>query len=109
MCLSVMHCLLHTEVVYALRLMLDEVGIEKAFLYRPHDLRRGHAEDLRLSGEACMVFSVAVVNCICVRCPLVANTCGGRMEITRFHVVHGRTQNGGGDGYARVPCGGVGL
>lgn len=36
--------------VEALRLMLEAVGTENAGLYRPHDLRRGHAEDLRLSG-----------------------------------------------------------
>ena len=47
------------EVVYALRLMLDELGVEKAWFYRPHDLRRGHAEDLRLSG--CHQFAAVIV------------------------------------------------
>ena len=35
--------------VAALRALLEAVGTEKAQFYRPHDLRRGHAEDLRLS------------------------------------------------------------
>ena len=38
------------ETVNVLRHMLRAVGTEHAELYRPHDLRRGHAEDLRLSG-----------------------------------------------------------
>ena len=35
-----------------MRLLLEAVGTNNAHLYRPHDLalRRGHAEDLRLSG-----------------------------------------------------------
>ena len=36
--------------VKALRCMLQAVGTERAQFYRPHDLRRGHAEDLRLEG-----------------------------------------------------------
>lgn len=38
--------------VNALRALLEAVGTERAQFYRPHDLRRGHAEDLRLSGSA---------------------------------------------------------
>ena len=34
----------------SLRLMLNEIGTENACMYRTHDLRRGHAEDLRLAG-----------------------------------------------------------
>ena len=98
-----------TEVVYALRLMLDEVGVEKAFLYRPHDLRRGHAEDLRLSGGESIIVGVAVVACLCARCPLMANTRCGRMEITRIYVVPGRTQDGGGAGASRMLGRRVGL
>ena len=33
-----------------MRSLLEAVGTNSAHLYRPHDLRRGHAEDLRLSG-----------------------------------------------------------
>ena len=36
--------------VTALRHLLEAVGTERAQFYRPHDLRRGHAEDLRLAG-----------------------------------------------------------
>ena len=36
--------------VAALRALLEAVGTERAQFYRPHDLRRGHAEDLRISG-----------------------------------------------------------
>ena len=36
--------------VWALRHLLEAVGIEGAQAFRPHDLRRGHAEDLRLGG-----------------------------------------------------------
>ena len=41
-----------------LRRMLEEVGTERAKFYRPHDLRRGHAEDLRLSGHVLVCVSV---------------------------------------------------
>ena len=37
--------------VYMLRVLLEELGTERAQFYRPHDLRRGHAEDLRLKGS----------------------------------------------------------
>ena len=43
-----MHCL---GAVEALRFLLEAVGTDRAKFYRPHDLRRGHAEDLRLSGD----------------------------------------------------------
>ena len=33
-----------------LRVVLEAIGTENAGTYRTHDLRRGHAEDLRLSG-----------------------------------------------------------
>ena len=35
-----------------LRTMLSYIGVEGADRYRPHDLRRGHAEDLRVAGRA---------------------------------------------------------
>ena len=35
-----------------MRLLLAELGTERAQFYRPHDLRRGHAEDLRREGSA---------------------------------------------------------
>ena len=43
-----LHC---AGAVEALRFLLEAVGTDRAKFYRPHDLRRGHAEDLRLSGE----------------------------------------------------------
>ena len=46
--LGSMHCL---GAVEALRFLLEAVGTDRAKFYRPHDLRRGHAEDLRLSGK----------------------------------------------------------
>ena len=38
------------DAVKKLRQLLSAVGVRDARLYRPHDLRRGHAEDLRLEG-----------------------------------------------------------
>ena len=34
----------------ALKMMLEAIEVPDAGGYRPHDLRRGHAEDLRASG-----------------------------------------------------------
>ena len=39
-----------TAVNRELRAMLVEVGVPDANEYRSHDMRRGHAEDLRLGG-----------------------------------------------------------
>ena len=36
--------------VLGLRILLMAIGIPNSRKYRPHDLRRGHAEDLRASG-----------------------------------------------------------
>ena len=33
-----------------LQFMLKEIGVEEYHLYRTHDLRRGHARDLQVSG-----------------------------------------------------------
>ena len=33
-----------------LQVMLKNIGVEESYLYRTHDLRRGHARDLQLSG-----------------------------------------------------------
>ena len=38
------------EALGFLRNMLDTLGVADAAHYRTHDLRRGHAEDLKLSG-----------------------------------------------------------
>ena len=43
-------CCLCSGATTTLRILLEAVGTQNAHLYRPHDLRRGHAEDLRLSG-----------------------------------------------------------
>ena len=51
--------------VAALRLILGAVGTERAKFYRPHDLRRGHAEDLRISGLLVwFVYSGRVCACV---------------------------------------------
>ncbi len=34
-----------------LKFMLGEVGVKQPLLYRLHDIRRGHAKDLQLSGH----------------------------------------------------------
>ena len=36
----------------SLRSTLGDLGVDKAFQYRTHDLRRGHARDLQLSGAS---------------------------------------------------------
>ena len=38
------------QVLLALRNLLDEMGIPNACVYRTHDFRRGHAEDLKRCG-----------------------------------------------------------
>ena len=35
-----------------LRMLLGEIGVKDSKVYRTHDLRRGHALDLQLSGRA---------------------------------------------------------
>ena len=40
------------KAIGTLRIMLAAVGVKKAASFRTHDLRRGHAEDLRQSGVA---------------------------------------------------------
>ena len=52
------------DTVVALRKLLEAVGTERAQFYRPHDLRRGHAEDLRLSG-ACLFICRRF--CVCLK------------------------------------------
>ena len=47
LCMRVGCC---ADAVRGLRFLLAVVGVDKASNYRPHDLRRGHAEDLRLGG-----------------------------------------------------------
>ena len=37
-----------------LRHMLETLGVPEAVHYRTHDLRRGHVEDLKLSGSGLM-------------------------------------------------------
>ena len=50
--------------VMALRQMLEAVGTERATFYRPHDLRRGHAEDLRLEGRPTYACCLRCVPCL---------------------------------------------
>ena len=39
----------------ALKDMLGKIGIPKAKEYRTHDIRRGHARDLQLSGASVLI------------------------------------------------------
>ena len=39
-----------TVALQQLHVMLEAVGVDKAMTYRCHDIRRGHALDLQLSG-----------------------------------------------------------
>ena len=41
---------LQEVVIKALRMLLGSLGVMRAADYRTHDLRRGHADDLRRSG-----------------------------------------------------------
>lgn len=45
------------EALATLRHMLEQIGVKRPHLYRLHDIRRGHAKDLQLSGQlnACAV------------------------------------------------------
>ena len=38
------------QIQLALRELLAEIGVDQAHMYRTHDLRRGHADDIRKSG-----------------------------------------------------------
>ena len=39
----------------ALKDMLGKIGVPKAKEYRTHDIRRGHARDLQLSGASALI------------------------------------------------------
>ena len=52
-----------------LRTLLEELGTERAQFYRPHDLRREHAEDLRLAGTTCLVLKRWSHNMCVVQAP----------------------------------------
>ena len=43
------------EALEKLRFMLAAIGVEKAELYRSHDIRRGHALDLQCAGGDCVL------------------------------------------------------
>jgi hypothetical protein len=43
------------EALEKLRFMLAAIGVEKADLYRSHDIRRGHALDLQCAGGDCVL------------------------------------------------------
>ena len=43
------------EALDKLRFMLAAIGVEKAELYRSHDIRRGHALDLQCAGGDCVL------------------------------------------------------
>lgn len=43
-----------------LREVLEECGVVDAISYRTHDLRRGHARDLQISGRRCALNTVVV-------------------------------------------------
>eukprot|EP00973_Karenia_brevis_P004820 662531-Karenia_brevis.AAC.1 len=52
--------------------MLLEIGVAEPLLYRMHDLRRGHAEDLRASGKISLISTGALRahECNCSGAPL---------------------------------------
>lgn len=52
-----------------LRQFLSEIGIADASKYRTHDLRRGHAKDLQLSGMRCVSWSVLLRIRFCTGAP----------------------------------------
>ena len=53
------------DTVAAFKKLLEAIGTERAQFYRPHDLRRGHAEDLRLSGA--WVVLLLTLMCVLLR------------------------------------------
>ena len=75
----------------ALRTMLAEVGTKAAEQYRLHDIRRGHAKDLQLSGE-CVALSIRqllLCSCRANRCAALDDFESWRMDQPRLFVLHG--------------------
>ena len=57
----------------ALKDMLGKIGVAKAKEYRTHDIRRGHARDLQLSGVLAYIHRCVVwftLFCVCAGAPL---------------------------------------
>ena len=67
------------DALYALRFMLQAVGVDRFAYYRTHDLRRGHAEDLRCSGTHWVRMRLCTLTppALFARCPSVGHF-GGR-------------------------------
>ena len=63
--------------LHALREMLSILGIPKAEEYRTHDLRRGHAKDLQVSGLQMRSFGMEHPLFSVIRCAIVEDPCGG--------------------------------
>eukprot|EP00973_Karenia_brevis_P088895 12328761-Karenia_brevis.AAC.1 len=66
-----------------LKKILVLTHVQNAHLYRPHDLRRGHAKDLQASGENIVGAGRASVlgSCI-IRGTSLCHFGGGSMEVT---------------------------
>ena len=71
----------------ALRTILAGLEVEKAECYRTHDLRRGHALDLQLSGMYWFVHNRKSLIYLVVRCTALRDTQGGRVEVARLLAV----------------------
>ena len=64
----------------ALRSILEDLGISDAKRYRTHDLRRGHAKDLQISGALCSCIHLSCIARVGRGSP-VADINGWRMEV----------------------------
>ena len=114
---SLVLALWRSDSVAALRRLLSEVGAERAQFLRPHDLRRDHAEDLRLSGMCTVVTCTGSPRTVAasrgvdaVRWRSTLEVTGGLgVALSRVHAAPGHPQNSGGIGYAGLPGRGVRL
>ena len=65
-----------------LRLMMAGIGVANAGQYRTHDLRRGHALDLQLSGLFTCMGRVSRVSAGVCRGATLRDTCSWRMALS---------------------------
>ena len=77
-----------SSALQGLRLMLRALTISRAGEYRTHDLRRGHAKDLQLSGKWRRRFLLfSVTQCLCRSAPM-GNIGSRRVAIAGFPCLH---------------------
>ena len=72
------------DALRVLRILLAELGTQSPDLYRTHDLRRGHALDLQLSGAQLHVWPVPGVTPVSQGAPLWVILAAGEWKSPAF-------------------------